>query len=82
MCYLDMYALFSHQLFNRTGLYAESHGIVANVSDKRAVLNRRIDPMCRISGMQRLAQSFITTTTRLAGKLIGGKENRCGSRHT
>jgi hypothetical protein len=42
MCYHDIYALSSHRLFNRTGLYAESHGIVANVSHKRAVLNDRL----------------------------------------
>lgn len=42
MCYQITYALFSRRLFNRTGLYTESHGIVANVSHKRAVLNSRL----------------------------------------
>ncbi len=38
----DIYALLMFDLSNRTGLYAESHGIVANVSHKRAVLNSRL----------------------------------------
>lgn len=42
MYYYIIYALFSHRLFNRTGLYTESHGIVANVSHRRAVLNSRL----------------------------------------
>jgi hypothetical protein len=67
-------------LSNRTGLYAESHGIVANVSDERSVF-KCIDPVYRISGMQRRTRSFTTTTSHPVGNLIGGMENRCASGH-
>jgi hypothetical protein len=39
MCSHDISTLSNCRLFDRTGLYVESHGIVANVSHKRAVLN-------------------------------------------
>jgi hypothetical protein len=43
MCSHGIYALSSTDLSNRTGLYVESHGIVANVSHKRAVLYSIVD---------------------------------------
>jgi hypothetical protein len=42
MCYHDISALSSYRPFNRTGLYVESHGIIANVGHKRAALNNRL----------------------------------------
>lgn len=40
-----------------------------------------IDPLCRTFGMQRQIQSFTTITSHPVGNLIGGRENRCASRH-
>jgi hypothetical protein len=37
-------------LYNRTGLYAESHGIVANVSYKRALINSGLTPCAEFLG--------------------------------
>jgi len=69
-------------VFNRTGLYAESHGIIANVSFERAVIKYVLTPCIRISGIVRQIPSSIITTSRPAGKPVGGVENRCASYHS
>jgi hypothetical protein len=71
MRFHDMYALSSYQLFNRTGLYAESHGIVANVSHKRAVLDDRLTRCAEFLGCRyRLTVSFRQRLVLLATSLV------------
>jgi hypothetical protein len=76
MRYHDIYALSSHRLFNRTGLYAESHGIVANVSHKRAVLNSRLTRCAEFLGCRdrlrvSLQQRLVLLATSLVARRTG-----------
>lgn len=65
-------------IHDRTGLYAESHGVVANVSHRHDSL-KSSDPasFSRISGMQSQIWNFTITTSR-PGNPTGGLENQCG----
>jgi hypothetical protein len=77
MCYHDISALSSHRLFNRTGLYVESHGIVANVSHKRAVLNSRLTRCTEFLGCRdRLRVPLQQCLVLLASSLV---ERRTGA---
>jgi hypothetical protein len=61
---------------DRTGLYVESHGIVANVSHRQEFLKSSdLSPFSRISGMQRQIRNFTITTSRPVGNPTGGLEN-------
>ncbi len=76
MHYHDICALSGRRLFNRTGLYAESHGIVANVRHKRAVLNIRLTRCAEFLGCRdrirvSLQQRLVLLATSLVARRTG-----------
>jgi hypothetical protein len=71
MCYHDIQPCQVIDCFNRTGLYAESHGIVANVSHKRVVLNSRLTRYAEFLGFRdRLGVSLQQRLVLLATSLV------------
>lgn len=76
MCYHDIYPLSAYRMSNRTGLYAESHGIVANVSYKRVVLTRRLTLYAEFLGCRdrvrvSLQQQHVLLATSLVARRTG-----------
>jgi hypothetical protein len=76
MCYHDIYSLSAHRMSNRTGLYAESHGIVANVSYRRVVLTRRLTRCAEFLGCRdrlrvSLQQRHVLLATSLVARRTG-----------
>lgn len=69
----DIYTLSSYRQFNRTGLYAESHGIVANVSCKCAVPDIRLTRCAEFLGCRdRPRVSLQQRHVLLATSLVAG----------
>ena len=66
----------------RTGLYAESHGIVANVSHNGAVLNSRLTPRAELLGCRdrfrvSLQQHLVISTSLVAWRTGAGVAILC-----